>query len=78
MGEGGSVAVVLEVTSEQHLVVDGMQVVPDLEVDTGHHTVVDDTLIVAGLEVAAVHHVVPGECHVGMLVVTALYRQDAY
>ena len=56
-GEGGSVAVVLEVT-EQHLLVDGMQVVVDLEVNTGHHTAVDDTLIVAGLEVAAVHHAV--------------------
>ena len=58
MGEGGSVAVVLEVTSEQHLVVDGMQLVADLEMDTGHHTAVDGTLIVAGLEVAAVNHAV--------------------
>ena len=48
VGEGGSVAVV-EVTAEQHSVIEGMQVVADLEVDAGHHTGVDDTLIVAGL-----------------------------
>ena len=69
MGEGGSVVVGLEVTAEQHLVVEDMQVVADLEVDVGHYTctVVEDTLIVAdlvveaevaGLEVTVGHHAV--------------------